>query len=464
MARVIIAALVGSSAVLGSAFAGPEPPTVEWAKTYGGSGNDRGLAVRSTSDGGYILAGATMSFGAGYFDAYLIKVDASGTEEWSKTYGGPDNDEATSIVVLPGGDYLVGGTSAPSGSHDMFLFRTDAAGDERWAPAFGGGGYDHGATVREARDGGYLLAGFTESFGPPGRNMYAVRTDAAGNEAWSAAFGTEQEDEARAVRETADGGWILAGYTRSPYSLIPMLFLVATDDRGRQVWSKTYESHGAALSIRDLPGGGWALTGTIDWGMGAFCLTLDAEGSELHSWTFPGLSQVRGVEDLGEAGALILGSVYDSGIDESVPFLGRFDRKRNLLWSLAVSGCWMERTADGGLIVANGYEDVSLVKLGPERIDFLRGLVTEDGAVDLSDAIRILGFLFGVGEASAGESVRDCFDAADANDDGEVDISDPISILMALFLGYGPLPEPSSACGPDGTSDGLGCSRNVGCR
>ncbi len=60
--------------------------------TYGGVGEDVAYSIQQTSDGGYIVAGYTDTFGASDFDAWIIKLDAKGNVQWHKIYGGEDND------------------------------------------------------------------------------------------------------------------------------------------------------------------------------------------------------------------------------------------------------------------------------------------------------------------------------------------------------------------------------------
>lgn len=465
MSRTLFAALWALPAACSPAFPATEPPNLEWNRTFGGSDHEWGAFVLETSDGGYIAAGATMSYGAGYFDAYLVKTDPAGNPEWSKTFGGDDNDEATSVLEIAGGSYIVSGTTASKGPgfHNMYLLKIDGAGNEIWSRAYGGDGYDHAAAVVAARDGGYAMAGFTESFGAPGRNMFVVKTDAEGNEVWSAAFGGEEEDAARTIQETMDGGFIIAGYSRSPLSEKPLLYIVKTDGQGGEVWSRIYEGYGEGISIRELPAGGYAVTGTSDWGSSAFVLTIDGSGAELSSQRFEGFDHVQDFKGLPGGGTLILASIYIHERDGSVSFLWQLDAQGNVLWSLELDGRALEMTRDGGSIVVGGAGDLSLVKFGPLTAAFRRGRVNGDGVLDIADAVCILGYLFSLSGEACEEGVLSCLDAADSNDDGGVDISDPIAILASLFLGAGPLPEPTLTCGHDMTPDDLRCLRASNC-
>jgi hypothetical protein len=90
--------------------------------------------------------------------------------------------------------------------------------------------------------------------------------------------------------------------------------------------------------------------------------------------------------------------------------------------------------------------------------EFRRGDATDDGAVDISDGVSILGFLFTGGPAPV------CPDAADSDDNAAVDLSDAVWIFQYLFLG-GPPPEAPgpSVCGPDPTEDGLGDCESERC-
>ncbi len=111
--------------------ASPGQPEVEWSKTFGGSVDDVASSVIQTSDGGYALAGVTGSYGAGGFDLWLVKTDSSGNEEWSKTFGGSDDDSASSVIQTSDGGYALAGftDSYGAGMWDLWLVKIAGKGE-----------------------------------------------------------------------------------------------------------------------------------------------------------------------------------------------------------------------------------------------------------------------------------------------------------------------------------------------
>ena len=212
----------------------------EWNKTFGGSADDFAYSVQQTSDGGYILAGETWSFAVGGKDAWLIKTDSSGNEEWSKTFGGQGGEFVDSVQQTPDGGYILVGSVGNGGSHDALLIKTDSSGNEEWEKTFGGSAGDMGKEVQRTSDGGYILGGMTESSGAGGYDFWLIKTDSSGNEEWSNTFGGADDDEAFSVLQTSDGGYVLTGKTRPTEDGKWDAWLVKTDSNGNEEWNKTF--------------------------------------------------------------------------------------------------------------------------------------------------------------------------------------------------------------------------------
>jgi uncharacterized delta-60 repeat protein len=192
----------------------PSTQTV-WQKTYGGSGDDYAYSIQQTTDGGYIVAGWTSSFGAGNYDFYVIKLDANGNKVWEKTFGGSSEDRAYSIQQTTDGGYIVAGWtySFGAGIYDVYIIKLDADGNKVWEKTFGGSGWDEAFSIQQTTDGGYIVAGWTSSFGAGWEDVYIIKLDADGNKVWEKTFGGSGWDEAFSIQQTTDGGYIVAGYT-----------------------------------------------------------------------------------------------------------------------------------------------------------------------------------------------------------------------------------------------------------
>jgi len=148
-------------------------------QTYGGAYIDTAYSMVQTTDGGYALAGATSSFGAGAGDFWLVKTDASGTMQWNQTYGGAFSDLAYSMVQTTDGGYALAGATSSfgAGNEDFWLVKTDASGTMQWNQTYGGAYLDIPVSMVQTTDGGYALAGLTMSFGAGSFDVWLVEAD-----------------------------------------------------------------------------------------------------------------------------------------------------------------------------------------------------------------------------------------------------------------------------------------------
>ncbi len=153
-----------------------------WNKTFDELGIDEARSVQQTNDGGYVIAGYTSSSGAGKTDAWLIKTDASGNKLWDKTFGGSGIDQAYSVQQTSDGGYIIAGLTGSygAGKTDAWLIKTDASGNKLWDKTFGGSGIDQAYSVQQTSDGGYIIAGSTQSSGADVLDAWLIKTDANG--------------------------------------------------------------------------------------------------------------------------------------------------------------------------------------------------------------------------------------------------------------------------------------------
>jgi hypothetical protein len=313
---------------------------VQWAKTYGGTDWDEASSVQQTSDGGYIVAGPTYYFVAGNYDIFLIKTDANGNIIWAKTYGGASDDWAYSVQQTSDGGYIVAGwtTSFGAGGGDIFLIKTDANGNVQWARTYGGTSSDWALSVQQTSDGGYIVAGLTISFGVDSSDFFLIKTDANGNVSWAKTYGGTNWDLARSVQQTSDGGYIVAGWTTSFGAGYFDIFLIKTDANGNVSWAKTYGGSGddRAYSVQQTSDGGYIVAGET-WSFGAggldiFLIKTDANGNIIWAKTYGGTNwdQAYSVQQTSDGGYIVAGQTGSFGAGWYDIFLIKTDANGNI--------------------------------------------------------------------------------------------------------------------------------------
>ena len=257
--------------------------TTQWDKTFGGSNEDLASSVIQTSDGGYALAGHTGSKGAGGSDMWLVKVNSDGTTQWDKTFGGSNADRAYSVIQTSDGGYALAGEtySKGAGRSDMWLVKVNSDGTTQWDKTFGGSDYDLAESVIQTSDGGYALAGRTASKGAGSNGMWLVKVNSEGTTQWDKTFGGSR---AYSVIQTSDGGYALAG------SRAGDMWLVKVNSDGTTQWDQTFGGSNSdyARSVIQTSDGGYALAGSRAGDM--WLVKVNSDGTTQWDQTFGGSS------------------------------------------------------------------------------------------------------------------------------------------------------------------------------
>ena len=261
----------------------------QWNQTFGGSNYDAGYSVQQTSDGGFIIAGGTFSFGNGGQDVYLIKTDGSGNEQWNQTFGGSNFDAGNSVQQTTDGGFIIAGEK----NNNAYLIKTDGSGNEQWNQTFGGSNvYAAGYSVQQTSDGGYIMAGRKDSdsylgIGNGGRDVFLIKTDGNGNEQWNQTFGGTDDDYARSVQQTSDGGFIIAGVTYSFGNGEQDVYLIKTDGSGNEQWNQTFGGTDTDFgnSVKQTSDGGFIITG--DKNHSVYLIKTDGNGNINSTFNIP---------------------------------------------------------------------------------------------------------------------------------------------------------------------------------
>lgn len=221
----------------------------EWLRVFGGGLHDRFYCVQPTGDGGFIAAGSSWSYGESHYDAWLLKIDVLGNEEWSRVFGG---DIAHARFVLPAGD---GGYILAGGFRDAWLLKSDAVGNEEWSQIYEE--IKAVNVVQQAADGGFVAVLSAPPYSFYGsEELRLLKIDALGNEEWMQVFEAGRYEHARSLQLTEDGGSIIAGGWGDAW-------LLKIDALGNEEWLRRFEDSGSnyGSAVRQAPDGGFALAG-----------------------------------------------------------------------------------------------------------------------------------------------------------------------------------------------------------
>jgi len=354
----------------------------QWARSYGGSGLDTAYSIQQTSDGGYIIAGYTDSFGAGGRDFWVLKLSSTGAIDWQRTYGGSLGDYAFSIQQTGDGGYIVAGwtDSFGAGNYDIWVLKLSSIGTIDWQRTYGGSLNDTTYSIQQTSDGGYIVGGIKYAA------FWVLKLSSIGDVEWQRTYGRESYDEAYSIQQTSDGGYIIAGRTELMGAGRSMdAWVLKLSSIGDVEWQRAYGGSGdeAARSIQETSDGGYFVAGYVQlFGSGSFdalVLKLSATGDVEWQCIYGeevGSDSPYSSQQTSDGGYIIAGR---SGPDVWVLKLrstGGIDWQRTYDGLYAHS---IQLTSDGGYIVAGDTDS-----FGAGGSDFLLLKLFSDGDIDPS--------------------------------------------------------------------------------
>lgn len=274
-------------------------PSVQWKKTFGGASLDQARCILQTIDGGYIFVGITDSLegdvighhGSSSGDLWVIKIDNSGNLQWQKCLGGSSLDDAKSIVKTTDGGYIIAGNTNSTdgdvvlGTHgylDYWIVKINSIGDIQWQKTYGGTQDDYVSNIQQTSDGGYIVIGTTQSTNGDviGNHIsnssfsdcWIIKLSSSGILQWQKCLGSTYLDYGENIKQTSDGGYIVAGYVNYANGDVTFcngggdVWIVKLNNNGSIVWQKTYggTSSDIAHNIIQTSDGGYIFSGATD--------------------------------------------------------------------------------------------------------------------------------------------------------------------------------------------------------
>ncbi|MDR0664008.1 MAG: hypothetical protein LBF86_00580 [Helicobacteraceae bacterium] len=389
------------------------PPTIEWQISLGGSADDKARSIQQTKDGGYIIAGYSRSTDGNVTqnqdsaDYWIVKLNANGAIEWQKSLGGSSYDEARSIQQTKDGGYIITGESwsidgdvtgrhGAAGKAYYWIVKLNANGAIEWDKTLGGSGNDYANSVQQTKDGGYIVAGSSRSTDGDVTKRYKkadywiVKLDANGAIEWDKTLGGSDDDEARSIQQTNDGGYIVAGYSRSTDGDVTEnkswsdYWIVKLNANGAIEWQKSLGGSAGnyANSIQQTNDGGYIVAGysrstdgnvtgrhdAASDNLDYWIVKLDANGAIEWDKTLGGSADdcATSIKQTNDGGYIIAGSSEsnDGDVTEnkgwSDYWIVKLDANGAIEWDKTLGGSdidWIysiQQTRDGGYIIA-GY-------------------------------------------------------------------------------------------------------------
>lgn len=331
-----------------------------WANAYGGQSADIGASVQPTPDGGSIVVGSTISFTDNiYENAWVLKLRPGGQVEWEKALGGDLWDSLSAVRATSDGGYIAAGNrTPPGGSQDAWVVKLTPEGSIAWEKLYGREDHFDGAlSIEPTSDGGFIVVGWTQSHDLGGdQGGWVLKLTGDGEIEWQKFFGGAWFDMLFSVQQTSDGGYILAGGTFS-FSEDPLYsdaWVIKLRSNGEVAWEKTYggDFDEAAYSVRQTADGGYFLLGwTSSFGLGGgdiWVLRLDRSGRILWQKSYGGeRSEVPyALQTTFDGGAVVAGSTASFGAGQEDGWILKLAATGMIQWQKTYGGVERDNFSD----------------------------------------------------------------------------------------------------------------------
>ena len=241
---------------------------VIWEQSFGGDRDEFAGGIAQTDDGGAIVVGDTTSYGKGYKDIYIAKLDKNGKMVSSFVVGGKKEDSAQALTRTKDGNMVLVGyrETGRSRNTDFFIMKIDQNGNKIWSQTYGGDRSDRLNGVTATEDGGIVATGSTYSYNSENTDLSVMKLNVEGTMLWHKIYGFKYYEYGNAVSTTADGGVMVAGGTNTLGKGDHSAYLIALNDTGEVVWSHVYGNRGkdSVNAITRLSDGSMIAVGESD--------------------------------------------------------------------------------------------------------------------------------------------------------------------------------------------------------
>jgi len=308
------------------------------------------------------------------------------------------------LVQTSDGGYVIGGTCDVliNQNNDFQFIKTDASGNVLWTKTVGGAGIDWGYSLIQSSDKGLVMVGYTKSFGMGNDDVYVVKLDSIGNTLWTRTIGGTQNEVGTSIVQTLDGGYVIAGNTKSYGAGNNDTYIIKLDAAGNLAWTKTIGGPGndsflLGTSIIQTSDSGYAVAGCAQFdsqGLDLYLIKLNQNGNLVWTKSVGGsaVEEPAEIVETSDKSYVIAGRTGSFGASEL--YLVKFNSTGSLIWTKTynpggLSTCsGMCKTDDQGFVligktnVFGGYYDAYMIKVDSVgSFQWSRGIGSSDGQV-----------------------------------------------------------------------------------